>query len=569
MQERVVQVSMDADIDKKETSLLNMTFRNWFSKWLCGGGSLILLGTIGAVAGWTATPSRRRSSGPTACFSGQQPRRLNNADNAGFPIKCAGQKSAALSRTAYTWSSTFRSICDQRSRGPRIECSHFDSRLHAIIVQEGSETTEDPANVADDLIDLESYANLPEGLPKGFYVVKKYTFLPDNSMDLQDLHLDPNHLDRLEVSPTNVTLPIALMVLNPETYPSLSRARKACRKGNILVRRAASEKIGRVGDRIYPGDVVCQQVRMGNGYFSSALGHRQPPFELPVIYEDDHFALVNKPAGVVVYRQGAGQHGLLSVRAALPFVLTPPQRGTYAVLRRPASVHRLDKPTSGLLCVVKTKPAMLSMSRQFHDRVVRKTYMAIVNGIPDERSESSLSTEEALQLGVDIDLKSSDPATRWQLIDSPLDEKNAVTVWRAVRYVPSLHALDGYLTLVELKPKTGRYHQLRRHLAWNCGRPIVGDAEYDGGTAQARKFRDHGLFLCASRVTHEHPYYNSDQGRETWDGLDYELKFANGLLWLSDDEKVMVSADVDLPDKFESLMAREENRFLKFQLPAQ
>jgi 23S rRNA-/tRNA-specific pseudouridylate synthase len=530
------------------------------NQWLAAGwlsASLISLPMIQLVTSWSTSSN---------CGLTQPRRRIQHA------VVPSYWNSAGLSLVVAT---DTRLRCDyQRTARVRL-----DSRLHhAATLQEDLDleldtTTTEETNV-DDSYCPESYESMPEGLPRGFYIVKEHSFTPDNiSIDLQDLDLDPNHVDRLELNPNNVTLPIALMMLDAEEYPSLSRARKFCRKGNVLIQRRTAafeqKKIGRVGDRVYPGDVICKQVRMGDGYFA-ALGHKQPPFELPVIYEDDHFALVNKPAGVVVYRQGAGQLGLMSVRAALPFVLTPPKRGTYSVMRRPASVHRLDKPTSGLLCVVKTKPAMLSMSRQFHDRIVKKTYMAIVHGIPEERSEASITAQEAVQLGVDIDLNNGDPPdTRWQLIDSPLDEKSAVTVWRAVQYVPSLHALDGYLTLVELKPKTGRYHQLRRHLAWNCRRAIVGDAEYDGGSPEARKYRERGLFLCASRVSHEHPYFNSPEGRVEWNRLDDEQKFADGILWLSDDDTVMVSANVDLPDKFNSLLAREEERFLKFQTPAQ
>jgi 23S rRNA-/tRNA-specific pseudouridylate synthase len=302
---------------------------------------------------------------------------------------------------------------------------------------------------------------------------------------------------------------------------------------------------------------------MGSGYFP-VLGHKKPPFDLPVIYEDDHFALVNKPAGVVVYRQGSGQNGLMSVRAALPFVLNPPRKATYSVLRRPASVHRLDKPTCGLLCVVKTKPAMLNLSRQFHDRIVKKTYMAIVNGIPEESGENSITSEEAMGLGVDVDPSQYDDNIMWQLIDSPLDGKYAITVWRAVRYAKSLHALDGYLTLVELKPKTGRYHQLRRHMAWVCNRPLIGDQEYDEGTGEAMKFRGRGLFLCASRLIHEHPYYNSKEGRRLWNELDAKDKvFAGGKMWMSEENRVMVGANIDLPNKFNDLLLREEERFFK------
>ncbi len=201
-------------------------------------------------------------------------------------------------------------------------------------------------------------------------------------------------------------------------------------------------------------------MRMGEGYFP-VMGHKKPPFDLPVIFEDDHFAICNKPAGVVVYAQRGGGHGIMTIRAALPFVVAPPKAGTMSTLRRPQPVHRLDKPTSGLLLVAKTKPAMVNLSGQFRDRKVKKTYMAVVNGIPLEPKETSITSQAASAMGVDVD---PDEAGDWQLIDHPLDEKHAITIWRSLTYAKSLKAEDNYLTLVELKPKTGRYHQLRRHM---------------------------------------------------------------------------------------------------------
>jgi 23S rRNA-/tRNA-specific pseudouridylate synthase len=121
----------------------------------------------------------------------------------------------------------------------------------------------------------------------------------------------------------------------------------------------------------------------------------------------------------------------------------------------------LDKPTSGLLLIAKTKPAMIDLSRQFRDRIVKKTYVAVVNGIPLDPGETAISSEGAYDLGVDVDPGSKD---MWQLIDHPLDEKSAVTIWRSLKYAKSLKANENYVTLVELKPKSGRYHQLRRHM---------------------------------------------------------------------------------------------------------
>ena len=416
--------------------------------------------------------------------------------------------------------------------------------------------------------------NLPVGIPDSFRIVKEY--LTEPAFAWNSLALDQSDVERLSLTPHNISLPVALMLYDSEEYPSFSRARKACRKGNILIHRgplridestgepssvfdAQRCSKGRVGDRIFPGDVIGKQVRIGNGYFP-VMGFKKPPFELPVVFEDDHCALVNKPSGVVVYSQGNGGHGSMTVRAALPFILEPPKRGTYSVMRRPASVHRLDKPTSGLLCIAKTKPAMMHLSRQFHDRIIKKTYFAVVNGIPSEHTENAISAKEAFELGVDVD--PDDGTGGWHLIDSLLEGKQALTVWRAVRYTKSLRAHDEYLTLVELKPKTGRYHQLRRHMAWECGCPLVGDGDYDEGTASAMSFRDRGLFLCSTRVVLEHPFYNNPETFHIWKD-EYADKFEQCSVWKSEEGRLLMAAEVPLPPKFESLMNHEEERYNK------
>jgi 23S rRNA-/tRNA-specific pseudouridylate synthase len=162
---------------------------------------------------------------------------------------------------------------------------------------------------------------------------------------------------------------------------------------------------------------------------------------------------------------------------------------------------------------------------------------------------------------VDVDPKDNE---LWQHIDFTLEEKSAVTMWKALKYAKSLHAKDGILTMVELKPKTGRYHQLRRHMAWVCDSPIIGDGEYDGGTEYTMRFRERGLFLCSNRISLEHPFYNSKDGRPIWEALDEEAKYGKNI-WLSEANRVMVSASIELPEKFENLLAREEERFYKFE----
>jgi 23S rRNA-/tRNA-specific pseudouridylate synthase len=199
---------------------------------------------------------------------------------------------------------------------------------------------------------------------------------------------------------------------------------------------------------------------------------------------------------------------------------------------------------------------MVHLSHQFRDRKVLKTYTAIVNGIPPEPPETTLSSEEASSMGVDVDPTDE---YSWQIIDHPLDEKSAVTIWRALRYAKSLKAIDNHVTLVELKPKTGRYHQLRRHLSWVCDTAIIGDKEYDGG-GMAMQLRERGLFLCSNRVTLEHPYYNSlDEDKESI--IEKVSPQERMSLWLSQDGRIMVTASIELPEKFETFLTHEAERY--------
>lgn len=91
---------------------------------------------------------------------------------------------------------------------------------------------------------------------------------------------------------------------------------------------------------------------------------------------------------------------------------------------------------------------------------------AIINGIPPEPKESSLTSTAAKELGVCIEksCSSKDEDPMWQLINKDLEEQSAVTIWRTLGKRSLENALNSTVTMVELKPKTGRFHQLRRHM---------------------------------------------------------------------------------------------------------
>ena len=170
-------------------------------------------------------------------------------------------------------------------------------------------------------------------------------------------------------------------------------------------------------------------------------------------------------------------------------------------LRRPRPCHRLDAPTGGLLVVAKTARALAHLNRQFEQREIHKTYRAIAIG----RLEGSGRIELAL------------------------DGRDAVTEYEAVDHTHSLRS--DWLTTVQLHPVTGRTHQLRRHLQ-SLGHPILGDMDYG---IEGLMLRGKGLFLWATQVELTVP--SSGQRRR------------------------FVTTE---PYKFQSLRAREERRWAKY-----
>ena len=267
---------------------------------------------------------------------------------------------------------------------------------------------------------LTSIDDLPRGIPDGFYIIQ-YSTIPDDGFTQSQLEsaFTLNDITRLQLTPRNVTVPVALLLLFPNQFATRTRATKEVRKRKVLVHRgpllldrneagvdedggntnndegSTTEKqtttttttttssglifdndkleIAKADYRIGPGDTIAIQTRMTHNYAECRVHDKTPPFILPVIYEDDHFAIVNKPEGIVVFSHKGGGYGRESVKACLPWALSPPTAGVMSVMRRPCPVHRIDRGTSGLLVCAKTKPAMVELARMFKERKVKKT----------------------------------------------------------------------------------------------------------------------------------------------------------------------------------------------------
>lgn len=172
-----------------------------------------------------------------------------------------------------------------------------------------------------------------------------------------------------------------------------------------------------------------------------------------VLFLDGEALVLDKPAGLPV---DAPRDGSLSVESHLASL-------TFGFARWPLPVHRLDRDTSGCLLLARNPKAHKRFAAAFEAGEVEKTYLAVLDGIP----ETDHGTID-LPLG-----KTSTREDGWRMVHDPRG-KRAVTHWR------TLATHDGR-ALIEFKPETGRTHQLRVHAASGLGIPISGDPVYGVG----------------------------------------------------------------------------------------
>ena len=177
----------------------------------------------------------------------------------------------------------------------------------------------------------------------------------------------------------------------------------------------------------------------------------QADVDLPILYEDDDVIVINKPNGLLTHAKGG-----LSDEPTVAEIIRP--KTSFATdTDRPGIVHRLDRDTSGLLIIAKNPESAAHLQRQFAERTAKKTYIAITDGKPKLN---------AAKIDLPIGRNPSAPSTF--RIDP--NGKPAQTTYRVL-------AENDTQSLVELKPTTGRTHQLRVHLA-HLNAPILGDRVY-------------------------------------------------------------------------------------------
>jgi 23S rRNA pseudouridine1911/1915/1917 synthase len=258
--------------------------------------------------------------------------------------------------------------------------------------------------------------------------------------------------------------------------PELSRsaAQRLVEKGAATVN---GEPV-KASYKVTPGDSIV--VYLPDDAPASTLPEQIP---LDIVYEDDALLVIDKPAGMVVH-PAPGHSGGTLVNALLAYAPELAQLGDV----RPGIVHRLDRQTSGLILVAKSDKARRALQRQFKDREVHKSYLALLDG----HLQPSWGQIEA-PIG-------RDPRSRQRMAALP-GGKEAITEYHVLeRFAHETGPAAGDYTLVDAEPKTGRTHQIRVHFA-AIGHPVVGDSVY-GRRARLPLDRQ---FLHAKKLAFRHP----------------------------------------------------------------
>ena len=251
---------------------------------------------------------------------------------------------------------------------------------------------------------------------------------------------------------------------------------------------------GRVSaeDRVNPGDVLrIPPIRLSERV-EEKVAHPAPAREFPVLFEDEAFLAIHKPAGVAVHGGSGVSFGVIEqMRQARPQA------------RLLELVHRLDRETSGLLLIAKKKSALKVLQDQFRERETGKTYLALVKGAWPVRLKV---LDQPLHKYL---LPDGERRVRVTGKDDPEGMKS-VTLVKLLQSVPAMPGLDASyaegFSLLEVTIKTGRTHQIRVHLA-SAGHPIAGDDKY-GDFELNRQLARIGfkrMFLHAWRLKLSHP----------------------------------------------------------------
>lgn len=213
---------------------------------------------------------------------------------------------------------------------------------------------------------------------------------------------------------------------------------------------------------------------------------------LPILFQDNDLVVVNKTSGLLVHRSEIDRQ---THEFAMQMVRDQLGQRVYPV-------HRLDRSTSGALIFALSSEGARTLSLEFSERRVKKTYLAIVRGTPPA---------EAL---IDYPLREEVDGRAAAFVDKDKPAQEAVTQMTTLATVELPVQVDKFPTaryaLVRAQPQTGRKHQIRRHLR-HLGHPIIGDVAHGSGKHNRffrEEFKVHRLLLACTEISFIHPREN-------------------------------------------------------------
>lgn len=387
-------------------------------------------------------------------------------------------------------------------------------------------------------------------------------------------------LRRQEFSTSATTIRLSDALLENEIYATKSKAKKACQLGFICLLKETDKdnnqningnKVFTYQELLYGPFIIGNDPTMlleqsdqiwrihrrrssipAQGYPVSVTKSMFPPKPITlsnkmmlkssssciIVYQDDHMAIVNKPENMTTI---GGKQDQSDLHTLLGYILTAPtslsnNKNGNGEYYHPRPVHRLDRPTSGLVVVAKSQYAMKVLSEAFANRAVTKTYAALVfENDDDVINHDNTDTDD------------------WNTIDYPMDGKSAISSWRWMKTTATNSNNSNSMRLLQVRPHTGRMHQIRRHLSYCLRMPIVGDAKYDKGQVEKKKWRSHGLYLCCHALEIPYPFVAEMNNTTTTATITDTTKNVKMI-----DKRIrFLEVSISLPRKFQDQIGNE------------